>query len=84
MLFNLLFSNPILFVLLVSALILSLSLHELAHAFVAYKLGDSTAKLSGRLTPNPLAHLDPMGTLLLLFAGFGWAKPVPVNSLNLS
>lgn len=73
-----------LFFLLVSALLLSLSLHELAHAFAAYKLGDPTAKMSGRLTFNPLAHLDPMGTMLLLVAGFGWAKPVPVNSLNLS
>jgi Zn-dependent protease len=83
MLFKLLFSNPILFITLVSALLLSLSLHELAHAFAAYKLGDFTAKMSGRLTLNPLAHLDPIGTFLLLFAGFGWAKPVPVNSLNL-
>lgn len=83
MLFKLMFSNPILFITLVSALFLSLSLHELAHAFAAYKLGDFTAKMSGRLTLNPLAHLDPVGTMLLLFAGFGWAKPVPVNSLNL-
>jgi Zn-dependent protease len=80
---SLLFTSPLLFITLVSALLLSLSLHELAHAFVAYKLGDPTAKMSGRLTFNPLAHLNPVGTLMLLFAGFGWAKPVPVNSQNL-
>jgi Zn-dependent protease len=83
MMIELLFSNPLLFIILAGALLLSLSLHEFAHAFAAYKLGDTTAKMSGRLTLNPLAHLDPVGTLLLLFAGFGWAKPVPVNYFNL-
>ncbi len=83
MLITLLFSNPVIFILLALALVLSLSLHEFAHAFTAYKLGDPTAKMSGRLTLNPLSHLDPLGTLLLLFAGFGWAKPVPVNFYNL-
>lgn len=57
----------------------SLSIHELMHAYSAYRLGDDTAKLQGRLTMNPLAHLDPMGTLMMLFVGFGWAKPTPVN-----
>lgn len=54
-------------------------LHECAHAWAAYKLGDDTAKNEGRMTISPLAHVDPLGILLLLFCGFGWAKPVPVN-----
>lgn len=61
---------------------LALSFHEFSHGFMAYKLGDPTPKYQGRLTLNPMAHLDPMGTLLLIFAGFGWAKPVMVNPLN--
>lgn len=65
------------------ALVLCLSIHEFAHAFAAHKLGDDTAKALGRLTLNPLAHLDPLGTLLLLVAGFGWGKPVPYNPMNL-
>lgn len=56
-----------------------LPIHEFAHAFVATKLGDQTARLSGRLTLNPLAHIDPFGALLIIIAGFGYAKPVPVN-----
>ena len=59
-----------------------LPMHEFAHAFVATKLGDQTARLSGRLTLNPLAHLDPFGALLIIIAGFGYAKPVPVNPRN--
>ena len=59
-----------------------LPVHEFAHALVATKLGDQTAKLSGRLTMNPLAHLDLMGTLMILLVGFGYAKPVPVNPRN--
>lgn len=61
---------------------LVLPFHELAHGFVAKKLGDNTAKLEGRLTFNPLASVDPMGALFLLLFGFGWAKPVPVNPRN--
>lgn len=57
--------------------------HELAHAVSAYRLGDPTAARAGRLTLNPLAHMDPIGTLLIAVAGFGWAKPVPVNPYNL-
>ena len=57
-------------------------LHECAHAWSAHKLGDDTAKQQGRLTISPLAHIDPFGALLLLFCGFGWAKPVPVNPRN--
>lgn len=60
--------------------VFSITIHEISHGYVAYKLGDPTAKNAGRLTMNPLSHLDLMGTLLILIAGFGWAKPVPVNS----
>lgn len=60
-------------------IIVVLPMHELAHAFVAYKLGDKTAKYNGRLTLNPLSHVDPFGALALFLVGFGWAKPVPVN-----
>lgn len=60
--------------------LLSLSLHELAHGYVAYKCGDPTARNMGRLTLNPLRHLDPIGFSCMLLVGFGWANPVPVNS----
>lgn len=60
-------------------LVIAFTVHEFSHAWVAVRLGDETPRLNGRLTLNPLAHLDIMGSLLLLFAGFGWAKPVPVN-----
>ncbi len=63
----------------VLALALAFSVHEFAHAYVAYKFGDPTAKEQGRLTLSPLAHLDILGTLLIFIAGFGWARPVPVN-----
>ena len=56
-----------------------LPVHEFAHAYTAYRLGDKTAKFSGRMTLNPLAHIDPMGFILMLLAGVGYAKPVPVN-----
>ncbi len=74
-----------LFLLLLPIVVVSLSLHELAHAYVAWRLGDPTSKEQGRLTLNPIAHLDPLGTLMFaltaLLAGvpFGWAKPVPVD-----
>ena len=60
--------------------LLSLSLHETAHGYIAYKLGDPTARNLGRLTLNPLKHLNPVGFLCMLLVGFGWANPVPVNS----
>lgn len=75
--------EPQAIVMLVPVLLFSLTVHEFAHAFTAYKLGDHTAARQGRLTLNPLAHLDPMGTLLLFFVGFGYAKPVPVDLRNL-
>jgi len=59
--------------------IVSLTFHEWGHAYMAYRLKDPTAKHMGRLTLNPLKHLDPIGTLLMVFAGFGWAKPVPID-----
>ena len=59
-----------------------LSLHEFAHAFVAYKCGDPTPKMNGRLTVNPVAHFDPLGLIMFTVAGFGWAKPVPINPYN--
>jgi Zn-dependent protease len=69
--------------LLAPPILLALTFHEFAHAYVAYRHGDDTAKRSGRLTMNPLAHLDPMGTIMIFLVHFGWAKPVPVNPYNL-
>ncbi len=66
----------------IPGLILALSLHEFAHGYAAYLMGDNTAKYSGRLSLNPLDHLDPMGTLCLFLFKFGWAKPVPINPYN--
>ena len=63
--------------------LLAVTIHEVSHGYVADKLGDPTARLLGRLTFNPIKHLDPIGTLALLFFGFGWAKPVPVNFANM-
>jgi len=68
---------------LLPGIIMGLTFHEYAHARVADMLGDKTARSQGRLTINPLPHLDPLGTILLFIAGFGWAKPVPVNPYNL-
>jgi len=79
MLISLLQKSPLMFAIVAAVLILSLTLHELAHAVVAEWVGDDTARNLGRITLNPLKHLDPMGALLLLFIGFGWAKPVPIN-----
>lgn len=78
-------SQTIFFIL---ALVISLSIHEFAHAWSAYEMGDSTARNMGRLTLNPIAHLDPLGTLMIVFmaisgVGIGWGKPVPVNPYNL-
>jgi len=67
----------------VLALLVAFTFHEASHALVAYRLGDDTAKRLGRLTLNPLAHLDPLGTLMIFVASFGWGKPVPVNPYRL-
>ncbi len=64
------------------AVIVVISMHEFAHAFVAYKCGDPTAKFNGRMTLNPVKHFDPLGMVMFAVAGFGWAKPVPVNPYN--
>ena len=69
-------------IMLVPAL-LAVTLHEVSHGYIADKMGDPTARLLGRLTFNPIKHLDPVGTLALLFFGFGWARPVPVNFRNM-
>ncbi len=82
-LINLLIKDPLTFVLIAVPLLYSVILHELAHGWVAYRMGDPTAKMMGRLSLNPLRHLDPVGTLMLFFVGFGWARPVPVNFANL-
>ena len=69
-------------IIFVPVILFSLTIHEYAHAYIAHKLGDDTAKRLGRLTLNPLKHLDPLGTILLLLVHFGWAKPVPVDPRN--
>jgi len=71
-----------LFLLILVALIVSLSFHEFGHAYVAKRFGDDTAERAGRLTINPLVHIDPMGLLMVVFVGFGYAKPVPTNPRN--
>lgn len=79
--------NPLVFlqslILKIPALLLAITIHECAHGLVADRLGDPTARLSGRLTLNPLPHIDLIGALAFVLAGFGWAKPVPVNAGNL-
>ena len=66
--------------LILPAVLWAISFHEFCHGWVAFKLGDRTAEFQGRLSLNPLHHLDPVGTLMLIFFGFGWAKPVPIDS----
>ena len=75
---------PEVLLLLIPVLLFALVFHEFSHGWVANKLGDPTAKHSGRLTLNPMAHLDLFGSLMILFVGFGWAKPVPVDSRYLA
>jgi Zn-dependent protease len=78
-----LFSQPIVLLLWVVAVVLALTIHEFSHGLVARFLGDHTAEDAGRLTLNPLVHIDWIGFFLLLLAGFGWAKPTPINPYNL-
>lgn len=80
---ELLFQNPIIFILWAGALLVAVTVHEFAHALVADKLGDPTPRANGRLTLNPFAHLDPLGTLALLIVHIGWGKPVPIDPYNL-
>lgn len=77
------FNNPVGFLFRASAFLVAITVHEYAHAWVSDRLGDPTARLMGRLTFNPFKHLDMIGTLLLLFAGIGWAKPVMIDPFNL-
>ncbi len=83
MLLSLLFQQPYTFFLIVLAILYTLSVHEYSHAQMANFLGDDTAKHYGRLTLNPLSHIDFLGFLMLMIIGFGWGKPVPFNPLNL-
>jgi Zn-dependent protease len=71
-------------VVVIPVFLLALTIHEFAHGWLAHRLGDPTARLQGRLTLNPLAHLDPIGTLAIVLIGFGWARPVPVDSRYLT
>lgn len=86
-LIQLLFENPvyflIFFIILTFPILISITIHEWAHGFAAYKFGDPTPKEQGRLSLNPFAHLDPVGTLMLFIVGIGWAKPVEINPFNI-
>ncbi len=84
MFLSLLFSTPLLALVWLVVISLSLSIHEFSHAYFAFIKGDDTAERYGRLTINPLAHIDPMGFVMMLILGFGWAKPVPFDPRNLA
>ena len=75
--------DPVGFIAFIVAIVLGITVHEFMHAYAAHRLGDDTARLLGRLSLNPMAHLDPFGTLLLVLAGFGYGKPVPFNESRL-
>ena len=75
--------TPEQFLLFIGALVLAVTFHEFAHAFVALQLGDATAQRMGRVSLNPIRHLDLFGSLSFLFVGFGWGKPVPINPYNM-
>ena len=81
-LISIFFENPVIFILIVTALMFALCVHEFSHGYIAYIHGDDTAYRMGRLTLNPLSHLDPLGSMMILFLGIGYAKPVPVNPNN--
>jgi len=83
MILDTLFQNPTVFLVWLAAIIIPIALHEFSHALAATLQGDPTPKSMGRLTLNPLAHIDPMGIILLIVAGFGWGKPTPYNPMNL-
>lgn len=80
---DVLFQSPLSFIIFAVLLLIVVTVHEFSHAYAADKLGDPTPGLAGRLTLNPIAHLDPIGTLLFVLAGFGWGKPVPFDPFNL-
>ena len=75
--------DPVGFIAFIVAIVLGITVHEFMHAYAATRMGDDTARLMGRLSLNPMAHLDPFGTLLLVLAGFGYGKPVPFNESRL-
>lgn len=77
-----LIQNPLLLIVFIVSILLAITVHEFAHAYTALRAGDPTAKVMGRVTLNPIAHLDPMGTIFLFLVGFGWGKPVPTNPNN--
>ncbi len=74
--------DPVVIALRIPALLIAITIHEFAHARMAYQFGDQTAKNQGRMNLNPINHLDPIGTIMILLVGFGWAKPVPINPYN--
>jgi len=78
-----LFNNPLFALIWVATIVIAVTVHEFAHAYTADKLGDPTPGLMGRITLNPMAHLDPWGTVALLFVGFGWGRPVQFDPFNL-
>lgn len=83
MMISYLLENPFLFFVLLICLVISISIHEFFHAFAAFKLGDSTPKLQGRVTLNPVSHIDPLGLAAIVFFGFGWGRPVEYDIYNL-
>jgi len=83
MILSLLFTDPLIFFAIFLALVVAISIHEFSHVFAAWSMGDDTGASLGRLTINPLAHLDLWGTLAMLLIGFGWGKPAPYNPNNL-
>lgn len=83
MLLSYLFVNPLGFLIIAIGILLAITIHEFAHAWVADKLGDPTPRYQGRVTLDPRAHLDPIGTAAIFIAGFGWGKPVPFDPYNL-
>jgi len=74
--------DPVVIALRIPALLIAITFHEFAHARMAYYFGDNTAQKQGRMNLNPISHLDPIGTIMILLVGFGWAKPVPINPYN--
>ncbi len=83
MIISLLFSEPTLFFLWLLAIVYGITVHEYSHVLAAYLQGDDTGRLMGRLTLNPIAHIEPIGMILLLIVGFGWGRPAPFNPYNL-
>ena len=80
---SLLQTNPLVALAFIAGLVFGITIHEFSHALIAYRLGDPTAKLAGRLNLNPASHLDPIGTIALLAVGMGWGKPTPFDPFNL-